>query len=400
VDSDLPFVKQNLASSKALRQFGGCISQNKAISFMYTLESKGDIEDLVVGTTILGTGGGGSPEDGRNVLESDLKAGRRLTIVNLDETPDDSLLVSPYYIGSVAPDVRPSKKVIIADPFAVALESVERYFGRKVAATAATELGGGNTAAALHVATQLGIPMVDGDLLGRAGPELHQSTTHIFGASMAPSVVVSETGTIAFIERYADIDDYESLARHIAVLAGGHAAVIDTPLTKSAASKILIKGTISKCIAVGKAVRQAIQDRRDPVEAVRNALEGWLLFRGTVQKYQWRNEKGFLFGDVTLSGNREWQGQSFRSWIKNEHIFAWLDSKPVVMPPDLIIFLDRSGHGITNDTLKLGLEASVVAAKAPDVWRTAKGLEFFGPRRFGFDLDYTPVESLVQSPSR
>jgi hypothetical protein len=375
-------------------------TEHKAAAFMFALESKDAIEDLVVGTTILGTGGGGSPQAGIEVLESDLKAGRRLRIVNLDEIPDESLLVSPYYIGSVAPDVRPSKKVTIADPFAVALESVERYFGRKVAATAATELGGGNTAAALHVASQLDIPMVDGDLLGRAGPELHQSTTHIFGASMAPSVVVSETGTVAFIERYADIDDYESLARYVAVLAGGHAAVIDTPLTKSTASKILIKGSISKSMALGKAVRQALQDRRDPVEAVRNALGGWLLLRGTVEKYEWRNEKGFLFGDVSLSGNRDWHGQSLRSWIKNEHIFAWLGSKPIVMPPDLIMFLDHSGRGITNDALKLGVEVSVVAAKAPEVWRTAKGLDFFGPRHFGFDFDYVPVERLVESLSR
>jgi DUF917 family protein len=367
---------------------------------MFTLESKEAIEDLVVGTTILGTGGGGSPQVGREVLESDLKAGRRLRIVNLDEISDESLLVSPYYIGSVAPDVRPSKKVTIADPFVLALESVERYFGRKVAATAATELGGGNTAAALHVASQLGIPMVDGDLLGRAGPELHQSTTHVFGASMAPSVVVSETGNVVFIERYADIDDYESLARYVAVLAGGHAAVIDTPLTKSTAAKILIKDTISRSIAVGKAVRQALQDRHDPVDAVRNILGGWLLFRGTVEKYEWRNERGFLFGDVTLSGNKEWQGQSLRSWIKNEHIFAWLGSKPIVMPPDLIMFLDHSGHGITNDALKSGLEVSVVAAKAPEVWRTAKGLEFFGPKRFGFDFNYVPVERLIESLSR
>jgi DUF917 family protein len=367
---------------------------------MFTLESKDHIEDLIVGTTILGTGGGGSPQVGRGVLESDLRAGQVLRIVNLDEISEDSLLVSPYYVGSVAPEVKPSKKVTIADPFAVALKSIERYFGRKVGATAATELGGGNTAAALHVASQLGIPMVDGDLLGRAGPELHQSTTHVFGESMAPSVVVSETGDVVFIERYADIDDYESLARYVAVLAGGHAVVIDTPLTKPIASKILIKGTISRSIAVGKAVRQALQDRRDPVEAVRNVLGGWLLFRGTVEKYEWRNERGFLFGDVTLSGNKEWQGQSFRSRIKNEHIFAWLGSKPIVMPPDLIMFLDHSGHGITNDALKLGLEASVVAAKAPEVWRTAKGLEFFGPRHFGFDFDYVPVESLVETLGR
>jgi hypothetical protein len=362
---------------------------------MFSIATKEDVEDLVVGTTILGTGGGGSPQGGKLTLESDLAIGRKLSVVDLDEIADDALVVSPYYVGSIAPGEKPSKKEAIAEPFMVGLESVERHFKRKVAATVATELGGGNTAAALHVASQLGIPLVDGDLLGRAGPELNQSTAHIFGASMAPSVVVSGTGNIVFIQQYADIDDYEALARYVSVLAGGHAAVIDTPLTKSVASKVVIRGTISKSIAVGKAVRDAHREARDPVEAVRENLHGWLLFKGNVEKYEWRNEKGFLFGDVTLTGKEQWRSHIFRSWIKNEHIFAWRNAKPIVMPPDLIMFLDTRGYGVTNDALKQGLEVSVLAAKAPDVWRTPKGLEFFGPKHFGFDHEYVPVEELA-----
>lgn len=363
---------------------------------MFLIENKDAIDNLVVGTTILGTGGGGSPETGRKTLENDLEAGRKLRVVGLDEIPDDALIVSPYYIGSIAPGVKGNKKVTISEPFAVALESVERYFKRKVAATVASELGGGNTAAALHVASRLDIPLVDGDLLGRAGPELHQSTAHIFGVSMAPSAVVSETGDVIFIERYADIDDYEALARYVAVISGGHAAVVDTPLTKPTALKVVIRGTVSKSIAVGKAVREANRDGSDPVEASRRTLGGWLIFRGCVEKYEWKNEKGFLFSDVSLSGKDEWRGRTFRSWIKNEHIFAWLDTKPIVMPPDLIMFLDKNGYGVTNDTLKQGLEVSIIASKAPEVWRSENGLKLFGPRHFGLDYDYTPVEALIK----
>jgi len=363
---------------------------------MFLLENRNDIEDLVVGTTILGTGGGGSPQTGRTALESDLAAGLKLRIIGLDEVAEDALVVSPYYVGSVAPGAgKPTKKKTIADPFKVGFEFMEQYFKRKIGSTVASELGGGNTAAALHVAAQLGIPLVDGDLLGRAAPELHQSTTHVFGGSMAPSVVVSETGDVVFIERYADVDDYEAIARYVSVIAGGHAAVIDTPLTKSQASKVVIKGTISKSLAVGKALREAHSKESDPVEAVRRALDGWLIFRGVVEKHEWRDEKGFLFADATLKGTGRWAARTFRSWIKNEHIFAWLDGKPIVMPPDLIIFLDAKGYGVTNDVLKPGLEASVLAARAPDVWRTPKGLEYFGPKHFGFEYPYVPVERIL-----
>lgn len=362
----------------------------------FFIETRNDIEDLVVGTTILGTGGGGSPQMGREVLDSDLAAGRKLRIVSLDRIAENSLIVSPYFVGSVAPGVKPNKTVTVREPFALGLETIERHLKRNVAGTVATELGGGNTAAALHVASQLGVPLIDGDLVGRAAPELHQSTAHIFGLSMAPSVVVSETGNVLSIERYADMDDYELLVRYVAVLAGGHAAVIDTPLMKSEAMKVVVRGTLSKAVAVGKAVREALQRSQDPVDEVRNALGGWNLFKGRVEKYEWRNEKGFLFGDVTLAGMEKWQGHSFRSWIKNEHIFAWRDNKPIVMPPDLIMFLNGDGRGITNDALKPGLELSVLGAKAPDVWRSGNGLQFFGPRHFGFDYDYVPVEQLTK----
>jgi DUF917 family protein len=121
-----------------------------------------------------------------------------------------------------------------------------------------------------------------------------------------------------------------------------------------------------------------------------------LIFKGAVEKHEWRDEKGFLFAEVTLKGSDRWKGKSLRSWIKNEHIFAWIDENPAVMPPDLIIFLDENGYGITNDMLKQGLQVSVLAAKAPDVWRLPKGLEFFGPKHFGFDQSYVPVEELVR----
>jgi DUF917 family protein len=363
---------------------------------MFNLDSTNDIEDLVVGTTIFGTGGGGNPENGRRILESDLKAGRRLRVATLDEIPDDALVVSPYYVGTVAPGVKSTKKVTITTPFGVGIDVIERQLKRKVAGTVASELGGGNTAAALHVAAELNIPMVDGDLMGRAGPELHQSTLHIFNVPMVPSAVVTETGDVVFIERYADIDDYESLARYVSVLAGGHAAVIDSPLTKQLAKRVVIEGTITKSLAVGRKVREANEESQDAVEAVRVAIGGWLIFRGTVNKYDWRNEKGFLFGEVSLKGVGESSGHEFRTWIKNEHILAWRDSKPIVMSPDLIMFLDNRGHAITNDVLKPGLDISVLATRAPEAWRSERGLEFFGPKHFGFDLNYVPVEELIK----
>ena len=72
------------------------------------------------------------------------------------------------------------------------------------------------------------------------------------------------------------------------------------------------------------------------------------------------------------------------------------------------LLLDMAcGSGLAIELARLrgascsGIDASArlvaVAARAPEVWRTAKGLELFGPRRFGFAYSYTPVEKLLKS---
>ena len=360
--------------------------------------SRVQVEDLVAGATILGVGGGGSPAEGLASVTAVMNQGRHLSVAGLDDFGDQDLLVSPYFVGSVAPSKKSKAKPapVVEDPVAAAVSLLESKLGKKVAGTVATEIGGGNTAACLAIAGKLGIPMVDGDLMGRAGPELHQSTTQIFSRSMAPSALVSETGNRILVESYARIDDYEAIARYVSVVAGGHVAVVDSPLTMSAARDCVIKGTISKCIAIGRTRRMAVEKGEDPVAAVLDELEdGRLLLKGKVTKYNWRDEKGFLFGDATVSGESEWQGKEFRSWIMNEHIMGWTNGKPSVMPPDLIMLLEpSSGSGITNDRLKEGMEVSVVGASAPKVWRKPSGLAVFGPRHFGFDYDYVPFEAL------
>jgi DUF917 family protein len=42
------------------------------------------------------------------------------------------------------------------------------------------------------------------------------------------------------------------------------------------------------------------------------------------------------------------------------------------------------------------MEVVVIGVRAPDIWRTKKGIELFGPKHLEFDFDYTPVEKLVK----
>lgn len=363
---------------------------------MWSITDTGDAEKLVLGATILGTGGGGDPREGLSMLKSVLEESKRIDIITFEELPEDRLIAVPYYVGSIAPGLKPKKKIKITDAIGKAFEIMEKELGTKIGAVVASELGGANTPVALSIAAKLGIPAIDGDLLGRAAPELHQCTVHVFNIPMYPSAIVSETGNVVVVKEYADIDDYEAIARYLSVLSGKFVAVVDTPMRKSDAEKAVVSGTLSKCFRLGSAVLRAKARRRDPVRKIARVLEGWVVFKGIVESYRWRSEGGFLKGEVVVKGLYGYDGRVLKSWIMNEHIMVWLDEKPLVMPPDLFMLVTDDGMPITNTELKEGMVVNGVAAKAPDVWRTRRGLELFGPRHFGFDYEYVPVEELVK----
>jgi len=115
-----------------------------------------DVEDLIVGATLLGVGGGGNPQKGLQNLRAQLDAGKKLMIWSLDEFSETDRFASPYFVGSVAPEAsKQAPKIITEDPIQVAFAILEKHLGTKITATIASEIGGGNTAASLAIAAKL-----------------------------------------------------------------------------------------------------------------------------------------------------------------------------------------------------------------------------------------------------
>ena len=65
------------------------------------------------------------------------------------------------------------------------------------------------------------------------------------------------------------------------------------------------------------------------------------------------------------------------------------------MVPDLICALDsESGEPITTDGYRYGQRIKIVSISVPPVMRTKKALDLFGPKAFGLNFDYVPLEDL------
>jgi DUF917 family protein len=145
-------------------------------------------------------------------------------------------------------------------------------------------------------------------------------------------------------------------------------------------------------------MRAARENSRDPIEAAIAETGGWRLFEGVVTKKEWEDRDGYMFGSVYLDGLEGYAEQTFNVWFKNENHVSWLNGKPWVCSPDLVTLAYKdTGSGTTNTLIKEGDEIVAVGIKGLESFRTEFGLnEAAGPRYFGFDIDYVPIEELIK----
>ena len=82
--------------------------------------------------------------------------------------------------------------------------------------------------------------------------------------------------------------------------------------------------------------------------------------------------------------------------FQNEFLMAERqDGTPSAMTPDLICLLDlETGQPITTETMAYGYRVIVFGLPCDPKWRTDAGLALVGPKYFGYDIDYQPIENL------
>jgi hypothetical protein len=72
---------------------------------------------------------------------------------------------------------------------------------------------------------------------------------------------------------------------------------------------------------------------------------------------------------------------------------AIVDGEIMVSVPDLITVLEtESGEPITTEALRYGFRVTVLGIPCNEKWRTPAGLDLVGPRYFGYDIEWVPVE--------
>ena len=349
-----------------------------------------EIEDIALGAALLGAGGGGDPYVGKLIAIGAVQECGPVTILDPDEVPDDALVVPIAMMG--APTVL-CEKAIGGEEYKTLYETVSAFYGKPIYAFMPIEAGGVNSMLPIAAAARLGLPLVDCDGMGRAFPELQMVTFTIGGGSATPMAMVDEKGN-SCIFRTVTNKWTEEMARAVTMACGGSVSVSLYAMEGRFMKEYGVHGIVTRSETLGSAIRKVKEvSDKTPAEAFLEITEGYKLFQGKICDVLRDVRNGFNFGKVLLDGIGDDKGRSAYVEFQNENLTAVVDGKLLATTPDLICLVDiETFIPVPTDALKYGKRVMVVGLKCFPLWRTEAGLKLVGPRYFGVDTDYIPLE--------
>lgn len=356
---------------------------------------KKEINDIAVGASLLGAGGGGDPYIGRLIALNAVEECGEVDLLSPDEVPDDAFIVPIAMMG--APTVL-CEKAINGGEYRVLAQMVESYFGRKIYAFMPIEAGGVNSMLPFAAAARLGLPLVDCDGMGRAFPELQMVTFTLGGMSATPMALTDEKGNSCIFNTITN-KWTEELARSVTMSCGGSVSVCLYTMSGAEMKKYAVRDIITRSERLGYALRAIKETSQEDTEArFLEITEGYRLFKGKIVDVKREVRGAFNFGKVVLEGIGEYRNHSSYVEFQNENLSAVVDGRIVATVPDLICLVDSSTYTpVPTDALKYGKRVLVVGLKCFERWRSEEGLSLVGPRYFGIETDYIPVEERIKA---
>ena len=353
--------------------------------------SRAEVDEILLAATILGTGGGGSLDEGMKLMDDFFARGKDLYLADYDELTDDAMIGTPYMCGAISPITEEEEARYKGLPHleddccVIAARSMEKFTGKAFAGFNSAEFGGLNTAVAMYVSGMAGVPIMNCDAAGRAIPDLQISSYNVHGVSIAPLAVANEFGDEAILTNL--VNDYrtEDMVRALAVVSKNMIGVVDHINTAGVLKNAVILGAMDFLQEVGHAWMEAKAKGEDPIQACVKAGGGRIAYYGTVEGQPYETVNGYTVGHTYITTD---EGDQLRLWYRNENIVMWKNDTVDVTAPDLICILDaETGMPIGNPMLTKGQRVAVLLFPCDPMWKTERGLELLSPRAFGFEMD-------------
>ncbi|KAJ0289854.1 hypothetical protein CBS470a_004202 [Colletotrichum nupharicola] len=375
------------------------------------LLSETDLDWITIGCYILGTGGGGSPYQHMLRLREMMRAGATVRIISPWDLEDDDVVACGGGKGSPQVSIEKPYGDDIGKRIMESQIELYKYLNTKPTAVISLEIGGGNglQGLILGASTNLDIPTIDGDWMGRAYPISHQTTPVVFEkkATMIPSCISDGNGRIMLMTKARTELDAERAFRAALSQMGSHVGCAKGPVSGRDTKSWVVENTVSLSWRIGRAV--ALSRCSNTIDRVAEAIvdevggeeSARVLFRGKIVGVERVTRMGHAYGEVIIEGASA-DGKGVEKLVipfKNENILAKrvdVDGVEEILTivPDLVCVIDaQNGEALGTQEYRYGLLVVVLGITASEKWTsTARGIEIGGPKGFGMDdLEYVPL---------
>ena len=273
--------------------------------------TEADLEWLSLGCYILGCGGGGNPNYKFLQARGLLRQGHKIRIIDIKDLPTSAILIPVGQMGTPMVELDRPGGNLIRD----AVQNMLDYMHLpSLTALVCEEVGGKNGVGNLILgcSSAFDVPMVDGDLMGRAYPTFDMISLHAAGIDdpndLLPVSLASGDGTNIIMRTAKTIPMIDKVLRGACVEMGCAAGFAQKPMSTEEMSRAGILRSHSLAWRLGRAVK--MHETEPSVEGIDRALidefggDGTAakIFEGKIIGVSNRVFKGHSHGVVTIEG--------------------------------------------------------------------------------------------------
>ncbi len=168
--------------------------------------------------------------------------------------------------------------------------------------------------------TRAGIPVVDGDGMGRAFPHLEMTTFGVYGCAATPSVLMDDSGNVVHVHTTTN-RIAEDVVRSVCASLGSMIFGSFYPMSGRQVKQLAVHDTVTHTLEIGRRIRSARESQLDPVQGVLEFLnspsEGRYareLFNGRITDVLHETRDGWHWGRGTpISSGAGRESRSFAS---------------------------------------------------------------------------------------
>ncbi|MAZ44080.1 MAG: hypothetical protein CMF48_02755 [Legionellales bacterium] len=316
------------------------------------------VDKLCLGAAMLGSGGGGEPLIEQQVLENLFRTTKKtVKVIDVSMLANDALILPVCYMG--APSVMQENLPCLNGFLDIIRLTEEKY--SKVAAISAGEIGGANALIPLIVSLVTDLPVVDGDLVGRAFPELSMSSANIGKDPLLPTAIIAGMKGECEVITTKDAFMLEETCRNICIDNGSASALGLYPMSAKVFEKKAILGSMSHAIQIGG----LLSEKKLPTD-------GELICSGYIRSIKSEISDGFLIGQIEVQSGKKIYSIS----LQNEYMALNHNKSIIAQAPEIISLIDAETYSpISSESVYFGQEVVLYVLPAPKIWKSKDALK-------------------------